>query len=163
MPFYGIEFSTDGINYTTIQNIQSAAASSSTYATYPFANVVARYVRITGGGNNLGTVGNNFTSLSEIQFFGNAFLSVANNEIKNFKVYPNPASDKITVDFGNSKCTTANMYSMDGRILLKKKLNATDSKQFSMDVSTLKTGNYILKLECESTKEVSSKIITIIK
>ena len=40
-----------------------------------------------------------------------------------------------------------------GKSSFNKKINILD----------LKIGNYILKLECESTKEVSSKIITIIK
>lgn len=160
--FYGIQFSTDGINYTAVQNVQSAAASSSTFATYPFSNV-ARYVKITGGGNNTGTAGNNFSSISEIQFFGNTFLSVANNDITKFKIYPNPATERITVELENSKCTFANIFSMDGRIIMKKKLSSADTKQFSMDVSNLKTGNYIINFECDAGKKVNSKIITIIQ
>ena len=157
--YYGIQFSTDGVNYSTMVNVQSAAASQTTYATYPFTNV-ARYVKITGGGNNSTA----FTSISEIQFYGNTYLSVAKNNLENqLLIYPNPASSTVNVKLATANCAEASIYSMDGRLVLTKKVNNSESNQFTIDVSHLIKGNYVLKLEDAAAKVINSKVISIAK
>jgi len=156
--FYGIQFSTDGINYSPIVNVTSAAAGATTFQTYLFTNV-ARYVKITGGGNNSSA----FTSISEIEFYGNMLpLSVVINEhINSLIVYPNPASTVLNLQLPNKNYKKVYVFSMDGKLVLNAKNDNLESKYFTIDVSGLKMGNYVIKLMDESSKTFISKIITI--
>jgi poly(beta-D-mannuronate) lyase len=156
--FYGIQFSTDGINYSPTVNVTSAAAGSTTFQTYLFTNV-ARYVKITGGGNNSSA----FTSISEIEFYGNTIpLSVVKNEqLNSLIVYPNPASTILNIHLATSNCRQVFIYSMDGKLVLNAKNDNVESHHFAIDVSILKQGNYVMKLIDESGKIFKSKIKTI--
>lgn len=156
--FYGIQFSIDGVNYSPIVNVISAAAGSSVFQTYLFTNV-ARYVKITGGGNNSSA----FTTISEIEFYGNAVpLSVVKNEhLNSLIVYPNPASTILNIHLANSNCKQVFIYSMDGKLVLNAKNENLDPHHLTIDVSGLKKGNYVVKLIDESSKTFISKIITI--
>jgi hypothetical protein len=157
--YYSIQFSTDGVNYTDAVSVTSAAAGSTTYETYLFTDV-ARYVKITGAGNSSSA----YSSLSEIEFYGDTYLSVNKNEISNqFVVYPNPASSSINVISDEYAIGRALVYSLDGKLLINKKIKDTDSNSFSIDVSSLSMGNYVLQLVDTSYKTQGSKIITIVK
>jgi len=156
--FYGIQFSTDGTNYSPIVNVTSAAAGFTTFQTFLFTNV-ARYVKITGGGNNSSA----FTSISEIEFYGNAVpLSVVKNEqFNSLIVYPNPASTILNLQLANNNYKQVYIFSMDGKLVLNAENENLDSNHFTIDVSGLKKGNYVVKLMGESSKTFISKIITI--
>ena len=157
--FYSIQFSTDGITYTAPVSIQSAAASQTTYATYPFTNV-ARYVKITGGGNNSGTA---FTSISEIEFYGfSTSLAVNENTIKNpISIYPIPAKDNIIIKSSKSLKGKAEILAMDGRKVLEKKIENT--LEITLDVNSLSSGNYILNLYDSASNKTTTKKIMIAK
>jgi hypothetical protein len=157
--YYGIQFSTDGLTYTTPVNVQSAAASQTTYAIYPFTNV-ARYVKIIGGGNNSTA----FTSVSEIEFWGTASsLSVDKNQLNNaFVVYPNPASSIINLYSSSIKTASKVLiYSMDGKQVLDKKLQGSDSNHFVIEINTLESGTYLLKILDDTNKIVGTKMIIV--
>ncbi|QBN17451.1 chondroitinase-B domain-containing protein [Flavobacterium nackdongense] len=156
--FYGIQFSLDGINYSPMINLTSAAAGPSTFQTYLFSDV-ARYVKITGAGNNSSA----FTTISEIEFYGNAIpLSVVKNEqLNSLIVYPNPASTVLNLQLANKNYKKVYVFSMDGKLVLNAENDNLKSNHFTIDVSALKQGNYVLKLIDESGKIFNSKIITI--
>lgn len=80
-----------------------------------------------------------------------------------FIVYPNPASSIINIQAFNSNLGEAAIYGIDGRKLLDKKTENSDSDYFSLDISSLKSGTYLLKLIDKSSKNLNSRLISIIK
>ena len=157
--FYDVQFSTDGVNYTAPVSVQSAAAGVEIFATYSFNNL-ARYVKITGKGNNTSA----FSTISEIEFIGIATaLSVKSNELNNaFVVYPNPASGTINLYSSTIKTASkAIVYSMDGKQVLNKNLQSSDSNYFTIDINALKNGTYLLKILDETSKTVGTKMIIV--
>ncbi len=64
------------------------------------------------------------------------------NEIKEnkIKIYPNPASDKLTIS-SNSNISELNIYNISGSLIQKTKC---DNKVINIDVSDLKPGIYLL-------------------
>lgn len=69
---------------------------------------------------------------------------LAANEAKGdtYKYYPNPVSDQFTIE---SKDTIDNVevYSLTGKLILTKKIN---SKTTTLNLSTLTSGNYLMKV-----------------
>lgn len=59
----------------------------------------------------------------------------------NLTVYPNPVTDKVTVQ-GDGVIETVKVYNLFGQMLLEKQLN---SAQGTVDVTELASGNYILQ------------------
>ena len=86
-----------------------------------------------------------------------------NEKNNQFIVYPNPASTILNIQSLNSDSAEALLFSIDGRLLLDTKIKKSNSNQFSIDVSTLKSGIYLLKLVDKSSKIFQSKIISIAK
>ena len=155
--YYKIQFSTDGVNYTAAVDVTSASGTD--FKTYTFTNQ-ARYVKVTGGGNNSSA----FSTISEIEFYGTKSLSTTAFEIDHkIAVYPVPASTMVTVQSQNLNLSngTAMIYSIDGRLVLTKKIGANDQDSLSIDVSALRSGNYLLQLLDSSSKAVYSKLIIV--
>jgi len=68
------------------------------------------------------------------------------NEINKFEhihLYPNPATDKIIIDFAERQNLNFNIYNMVGELMLQKEL---DKNKNEIDISTLSTGLYIIKV-----------------
>lgn len=80
------------------------------------------------------------------------YVGMSDLNISNFKVYPNPANDWITLPESTDKVT---VYTLDGRILLKQDLKEGSK----MDVSQLPNGSYILIAEGTSGRYLSKVII----
>lgn len=62
---------------------------------------------------------------------------------KNFSkpiVYPNPATDKINVENSNKKIKNVTVYNIDGKKIL-------ESEKTQINVNSLSTGNYIIKIK----------------
>jgi uncharacterized protein (DUF362 family) len=73
-------------------------------------------------------------------------VSIKNEEIRSFKIYPNPAKTNVTFDLPIDKNNSCNVsiFSTDGKLILNKKILNSD-KQL-LDVSGLKMGIYFIKL-----------------
>ncbi len=70
-----------------------------------------------------------------------------------FNYYPNPATDHITVN-SNLVINSIQLYDMQGRVLISKKLDATTT---TIDVSNYSKGVYFLKVNSangEKTKKI---------
>jgi len=63
-----------------------------------------------------------------------------------FKIYPNPASDILSIELGTSICKncTLNIFDVKGA-LVQQRLNI-ENKYLSLDISSLKAGNYMIVL-----------------
>ncbi len=68
----------------------------------------------------------------------------------NFRLYPNPASSKVTIEFESASFTgypTVSILSLDGRKLDEAEMN---NNRFSMDISGLKSGVYLVVLKSDN-------------
>lgn len=87
----------------------------------------------TGGDEIVTTATNNFTVLG---------ISEVNR--LDFDMYPNPASEKLTIQLpSGSDNATVQFYDYVGRLALTKKISNTNNK---IDVNSLSTGVYVLKV-----------------
>ncbi len=80
--------------------------------------------------------------------------SVATNEVveAEFKVYPNPTSDILTVDnFNNAESLF--IYDLQGKILYSEKLGSNMTRT-SINISRLQTGTYIILVKKAETTSV---------
>lgn len=64
-----------------------------------------------------------------------------------FEVYPNPASDFITIKSEFEDLATLKVYSIDGKLVLQENLDSANShNEFTFNISNLQAGNYILQI-----------------
>jgi hypothetical protein len=104
----------------------------------------------------------------DIYSYGNAFwsdtlkimvqqpLNTGQSDIQNIRVYPNPAKDRLHIDIADNgqQKTLFELYDIFGRLLFKQTL----SKSQILDISHLKTGMYLYRLQNGSDKR-SGKLI----
>lgn len=120
---------------------------------------------VTDGSANVLVTGGVFTDVATGKFKSGSGGSTGGiNELTNesFKVFPNPASDKLTVSFDaeNADYTIA-VLDLTGRTVVSNNYsNLAGSQEISVPVSDLSTGNYIVKI---STNGVSFNQKVVIK
>ena len=69
--------------------------------------------------------------------------------LEEFKVYPNPAKNSITIATGTDAPAKIELIDLTGKIILEiKNIDLTENK-FTIDVSTLPRGIYIIRLDFE--------------
>ena len=75
-----------------------------------------------------------------------------------FRIYPNPATDKITIEYYRSKVEQVQikLYSMEGRLLLEK---TCKSNEMQIDVSGFSKGVYIVEIQSENSGIARQKIV----
>ncbi|HAQ37155.1 MAG TPA: hypothetical protein DCQ58_01485 [Saprospirales bacterium] len=80
-------------------------------------------------------------------------------QINSLKVYPNPVSDRATIELGNKFDGTANasVFSMEGRLIFDKKVSVTNGKCV-LDAQLLPKGNYIMKVDAGKNGTYRAKI-----
>lgn len=90
-------------------------------------------VRVSLYGCEAESVCYNYTGLTSIE-------SLESSEIK---VYPNPSSDIIYIEYNSNELIQANVYDLMGRLIETQQLNTTNQQ---IDISNYAEGDYILKL-----------------
>ena len=60
------------------------------------------------------------------------------------KIYPNPASDMLNIEFESDATTTIQLYDLNGNLLVEDKTHHVNLKQ--IDISHLASGSYIIQL-----------------
>lgn len=83
-----------------------------------------------------------------------ATLGLIKNEVLDFKIYPNPASDFITIESNNLKVSAIAIYDILGKQVLSQK-ELTDNQ---LDVSNLKNGIYFLNISANGNS-ITKKVI----
>lgn len=78
----------------------------------------------------------------------NAPLSIQDDKLNSFSVYPNPTSGILNIK-GLTQNTDVAIYSIAGQLILKDKINLTDSK---INVSELSSGIYFLNINKNTIK-----------
>lgn len=87
----------------------------------------------------------------------NATLSTQeNNNLKQIKIYPNPASKKVFIDGLKDKNISAEIISSEGRKVLE---NANINSDNSIDITGIPAGVYYINLKSGELKSYSQKLI----
>ena len=144
---YIIEVSDNATDWTNLVTKTAMAAGARTDRMYDL-NVEAQYVRLTGTARNL-TYGH---SIWEFKIFGtNTLSTVARYPQASdlVSVYPNPVRENLNL---SAKVKEATLLSLDGKELIKMNNIST------FNVSTIKAGLYILRLENQDGNIQSQKI-----
>jgi uncharacterized repeat protein (TIGR01451 family) len=82
-------------------------------------------------------------------------LGTEEASFKNFKVYPNPANDRIFVA-ADSNIETVTIYDLLGKTVLNSSINSNTA---SIDVSGISAGLYLLEVSNGNVKQVSKLVI----
>jgi pectinesterase len=89
-------------------------------------------------------------------------VEIIEQPISYISVYPNPASDKLTINYQLKKSAVVNIYLIDlqgkQHIVLHKETNAMGIQTESMDISELPPGIYFLRLQA-GNDVVTKKIV----
>jgi endoglucanase len=93
------------------------------------------------------------------KFIGDA-TSTAVNDLNPelFKVYPNPASDEVTLEIANDDSYDCNILTIDGKLIHQSKIKGTDT----ISLNKMTSGQYIIQLK-ESNKIVSVRSLIVNK
>jgi len=74
-------------------------------------------------------------------------LGIAHNEKAAFALYPNPTFDTVYIEPGNNVTVRVmSLYSLSGQLILQQ-ANRQQAEKYSISLSTLPQGMYLLKLE----------------
>lgn len=136
--YFEIQKSTDGVEFFAIDKVKGVG-NSSTLKTYSYTDQVA-------------SSGNNYYRLKQVDFNKSVTVSkiivirVSKQEFE-IKVFPNPSPDFITIVSNSSNEFTAALYDHAGRLVIhKKEENVKPYEAVDIDVRSLNTGTYILKM-----------------
>mgnify|MGYP000910519438 CR=1 FL=1 len=72
------------------------------------------------------------------------------------KLFPNPAQSKLSVDAGSEILNSLELYTIDGRRVLLKKLNDTKTE---LDIQQLPKGHYYVRLKGEGFETVKKVLV----
>ncbi|REG87315.1 chondroitinase-B domain-containing protein [Winogradskyella sediminis] len=125
--------------------------------------VDARYVKLLGYGrfNSAGDSRESvWTAVGEVEFFGSEVLSVSDVDLENtISIYPNPTQGLLNIKLHNDAYIESyKLFSVDGRLILNGQTETVNSL-FTLDLSKVMSGNYILKLSSSDDKYMSKAII----
>lgn len=107
------------------------------------------------------TVANSTTSISipagQFRILGNRptnVLSVDDDELFAFTIYPNPSRDSFSV---NTNVSNVEIYNLTGKMV--KSFNGNFTKTDTFDISSLNTGMYIVKVENDNKQTMTTKLV----
>ncbi len=147
---FEIEHSLDGINFAKIGN-QNAAGNSNSTSYYNFTHLKP-------------AAGFNYYRIKQIDVNGtykySAIVKVLNkNDIKETIIAPNPVADILNVvEPVSIFINSMDVYDTKGGLIIHKNIQS-DVQVYSLPVTILKTGNYVLKINYKN----DSKTVRFIK
>lgn len=150
--YFTIERSADAVNFETISTIEGAGKSD-----IPLKH---------DGVDNHPLFGTSYYRLKQVDFNGNHIYSnitALTNELahnKALSIYPNPASDYLTIQLPEfSKTAVVSIVDVSGKKVFSEILNADDNlREIRMSVNEMLSGFYTLRLVC-ATKLWSSRLV----
>ena len=86
----------------------------------------------------------NCTFYSDTFLVNSLDISLSENNIAQFSVYPNPAKNQLSISFKEATKATFTIYSLSGKALIEKELSPNN---YSLDISALAAGSYLIKSE----------------
>lgn len=146
-----ISYSTDGVNYTQANLSQTSFSVGTDFSLVEvdFSSITAVNnnanfkVKITFEGNTTAANGNNrYDNITLKGVVDN--LSVPNNNVTTYQVFPNPFTNTIQV-ISSEQMTELTVYDMVGKRIWQK-TNVNQNSEI-IDLETLNTGVYLLKIK----------------
>ena len=98
--------------------------------------------------------GNARVGIDDLSWTCYSSLSIADNGLDTSSIYPNPVKSKLYINLASNQNTIVEIFDILGKRVLKTQINSSDS----INVQTLKSGVYILKLT-QNNSSVSKKLI----
>lgn len=81
------------------------------------------------------------------------------NGVQEFKVYPNPAQNELYITPATDmEVTKVSLYAIDGKMIMEY-IPEMDSKAYTLNISSVTQGVYILNVETTSGEVISSKVV----
>ncbi|MEH0152794.1 chondroitinase-B domain-containing protein [Limibacter armeniacum] len=160
---FDIAVSSDNSNWTNVITNQDASGNTLQLEEFDIVDSNARYIRITGHGNS----SNDWNSLTEVEIWGgNAGSRLAANTTESlstsFGLYPNPASDILTLQMENDARGTISvmLYDLTGKQLFQK-LFEKETDQLIQDIPLPKVqpGLYLFRIEGSGIKQQVTSIL----
>ncbi len=119
--------------------------------TYASSDVILKFVTSNKSGNNL--------YLDNIWLYEGAEpVGIVENSIDKLSIYPNPASDIITLDIGNNKLKNASIEIIDllGKSIFQNKMN---QKVIKINLASFSKGVYLLKFSNDNGSSINKIVI----
>lgn len=93
-----------------------------------------------------------------VRLYGDSVLGIENQSLNDFNIYPNPANDKFTIDFGNELISnyTIKINNMLGQEVYS---NIVDKQQFEVTKTWQGAGMFFIKVYNENNNVVAVKKI----
>ncbi len=91
------------------------------------------------------------SSCETVTVLGNASFEFKNK----FKIYPNPTTSHITIQFSNLNNAKLEVYDINGRVLQNQNLNSTSN---TVDISRLPSGMYLFKVSSDEGSAMTKVI-----
>ena len=122
--------------------------------------------------NNLGSFGGNWATfgvdqndeLFIVNFNGTISrivepktAGVDENNLSSLRLYPNPASNKFTVDIENNLLASYEVLDMKGSVIFSE--NEINNKQHEVDVTSLTNGIYLLRVTTTNNQITTKKLV----
>lgn len=81
-------------------------------------------------------------------------IGLDENGMEAVKIYPNPAKDQLTLDFGSmlNEKVVLRVSNMIGELLLEKEIPANSNRQYQLSLGELSNGSYVLTIETSRAK-----------
>lgn len=150
-----VEYSTDGgAIYTEIGNVSFNQVLSCTTFSYQIPQgTVAQNAgfKLRVSGEQAGT-GDYYLILDDFKI-SQGTLAVTDVSKTNVSIYPNPVKNLLTIN-SSAKLIDAKITDFSGRLV-----QANNLKDNKIDVSTLKTGSYMITVTDENAKQITTKFV----
>ncbi len=129
----------DGITYTTL--VANTPNDGTETVTVPSNVTISHNARI-----KIEAVNNIFYTVSKKFTLWDPNVSVETVELKDLKIYPNPTTSVLNIEFSTetSGKTTFDIFDLNGRLIQTLITETATDIQQQINVETLKTGMYIL-------------------
>lgn len=152
--FYDMEigFMTDPTNPATFTRLKYADASSSAMGLYTLD--LSQY--LPSYGKNLAILVNGKTIYVDDFSFTNSVMSTDENEFKDFKMYPNPVSDILTIET-TEPFNSIKIYDINGRVL-KTISNFSNENEQQINIADLAKGLYLIEIQSDAKKHTQKFI-----
>lgn len=149
---FDVQVSTDfGASWTTIGTVDNEAGTGNyIQKTYPLANYAGEYVKVKIVATR--TAGDYYLSFDNFEIKSSGSLSINETAVRDeIVVYPNPTSGIVNIK-AKEELTQYELFNVSSQ-----KIKTGFTK--IMDITSLNSGVYILKIQLKSGKTVTQKII----
>jgi len=146
---YPVNADNSDVSWTVINTIGSASIDQSGMLEAISDGLVTVKATAIDGSGVFGTIDITITNQS---------VGVYSNINENVNIYPNPSSSQINISGNRDLNSELTIYSTDGKIVMSKNLQSTDSE---IDISSLEKGVYYIIIKSENEITYSKSLVKI--